>query len=60
MGKFFKLSKRCPYCARRLNKIGQCKNPNCIIGYVPDKRSASQSSSMGSMDSMGDKNKDEV
>ena len=38
MGRFFKLPKRCPYCAHRLNKFGQCKNPNCIIGYVPDKR----------------------
>lgn len=40
MGRFFKLPKRCPYCAHRLNKFGQCKNPNCIIGYVPDKRKA--------------------
>ena len=38
MGRFFKLPKRCPYCAHKLNKLGQCKNPNCIIGYVPDKR----------------------
>ena len=40
MGRFFKLPKRCPYCAHKLNKLGQCKNPNCIIGYVPDKRKA--------------------
>jgi hypothetical protein len=40
MGRFFKLPKRCPYCAHRLNKFGQCKNPNCIIGYVPDKKKA--------------------
>ena len=38
MGRFFKLPKRCPYCAHKLNKFGQCKNPNCIIGYVPDKK----------------------
>ena len=38
MGRFFKLPKRCPYCAHRLNKFGQCKNPNCIIGYVSDKK----------------------
>lgn len=40
MGRFFKLPKRCPYCAHKLNKFGQCKNPNCIIGYVPDKKKA--------------------
>ena len=40
MGRFFKLPKRCPYCAHKLNKLGQCKNPNCIIGYVPDKKKA--------------------
>lgn len=40
MGRFFKLPKRCPYCAHKLNKFGQCKNPNCIIGYIPDKRKA--------------------
>jgi hypothetical protein len=40
MGRFFKLPKRCPYCAHRLNKFGQCKNPNCVIGYVPDKKKA--------------------
>lgn len=40
MGRFFKLPKRCPYCAHKLNKFGQCKNPNCIIGYVPDKKRA--------------------
>lgn len=34
---FFKLPKRCPYCAHKLNKQNQCKNPNCIIGYVPDR-----------------------
>lgn len=38
MGRFFKLPKRCPYCAHKLNKFEQCKNPNCIIGYVPDKK----------------------
>lgn len=38
MGRFFKLPKRCPYCAHKLNKFGQCKNPNCIIGYIPDKK----------------------
>lgn len=40
MGRFFKLPKRCPYCAHKLNKLGQCKNPNCIIGYVPDRKKA--------------------
>jgi len=40
MGRFFKLPKRCPYCAHKLNKFGQCKNQNCIIGYVPDKKKA--------------------
>jgi hypothetical protein len=40
MGRFFKLPKRCLYCAHKLNKFGQCKNPNCIIGYVPDKKKA--------------------
>ena len=40
VGRFFKLPRRCPYCAHKLNKFGQCKNPNCIIGYVPDKKKA--------------------
>ncbi len=35
--KFFKIPKRCPYCAHKVNAQGQCKNPECIIGYVPDK-----------------------
>ena len=27
---FFKLKKRCPYCAHVLNAKGECENPKCI------------------------------
>ena len=50
MGRFFKLPKRCPYCAHRLNKFGQCKNPNCIIGYVPDKRKSTTTTTATTME----------
>lgn len=35
--KKFTLPKRCPYCAHKLRADGTCQNPECIIGYVPDK-----------------------
>ena len=56
MGRFFKLPKRCPYCAHKLNKFGQCKNPNCIIGYVPDKKktTATENANDGTTTTMGE------
>lgn len=35
--KKFTLPKRCPYCAHKLRADGTCRNPECVIGYVPDK-----------------------
>lgn len=32
----FKLSKRCPFCARKLDADGKCVNKDCIA-YVPPK-----------------------
>ncbi|MFR9128278.1 MAG: hypothetical protein ACLVLA_12900 [Acidaminococcus intestini] len=26
----FKLPKRCPYCAHKVNEEGKCVNPECI------------------------------
>lgn len=37
MKKKFVLPKRCPYCAHKLRADGTCQNPECVIGYVPDK-----------------------
>lgn len=37
--KKFTLPKRCPYCAHKLRADGTCQNPECVIGYVPDKTS---------------------
>lgn len=37
--KKFTLPKRCPYCAHKLRADGTCRNPECVIGYVPDKTS---------------------
>lgn len=39
MKKKFVLPKRCPYCAHKLRADGTCQNPECVIGYVPDKTS---------------------
>ena len=35
---FFKLRKRCPYCAHVLNEKGECENPKCI-NYKGDRDS---------------------
>lgn len=35
--KKFTLPKRCSYCAHKLRADGTCRNPECVIGYVPDK-----------------------
>ena len=35
--KKFTLPPRCPYCAHKLRADGTCQNPECVIGYVPDK-----------------------
>ena len=35
--KKFTLPKRCPYCAHKLRADGTCQNPECVIGYVPEK-----------------------
>lgn len=32
----FKLPKRCPFCARKLDAEGKCVNKDCIA-YVPPK-----------------------
>lgn len=37
--KKFTLPKRCPYCAHKLRADGTCRNPECVIGYVPEKTS---------------------
>lgn len=37
--KKFTLPPRCPYCAHKLRTDGTCQNPECVIGYVPDKTS---------------------
>lgn len=37
--KKFTLPKRCPYCAHKLRADGTCQNPECVIGYVPEKTS---------------------
>lgn len=33
----FKLPKRCPFCARKLDANGKCVNKDCIA-YVPRKK----------------------
>ena len=38
MKKKFTLPKRCPYCAHKLRADGTCQNPECVIGYVPEKK----------------------
>ena len=35
--KKFTLPPRCPYCAHKLRADGTCQNPECVIGYVPEK-----------------------
>ena len=35
--KKFTLPKRCPYCAHKLRADGTCRNPECVIGYVPER-----------------------
>lgn len=35
--KKFTLPKRCPYCAHKLRVDGTCQNPECVIGYVPER-----------------------
>ena len=35
--KKFTLPKRCSYCAHKLRTDGTCQNPECVIGYVPEK-----------------------
>ena len=35
--KKFTLPKRCPYCAHKLRADGTCQNPECVIGYVPER-----------------------
>lgn len=35
--KKFRLPPRCPYCAHKLRADGTCRNPECVIGYVPEK-----------------------
>lgn len=42
--KKFTLPKRCPYCAHKLRADGTCQNPDCVIGYVPEKNSNSDTS----------------
>lgn len=41
--KKFTLPKRCPYCAHKLRADGTCRNPECVIGYVPEKNEANDS-----------------
>lgn len=35
--KKFTLPPRCPYCAHKLRADGTCRNPECVIGYVPER-----------------------
>lgn len=35
--KKFTLPPRCPYCAHKLRADGTCQNPECVIGYVPER-----------------------
>lgn len=42
--KKFTLPPRCPYCAHKLRADGTCRNPECVIGYVPEKKSDSDTS----------------
>lgn len=43
--KKFTLPPRCPYCAHKLRADGTCQNPECVIGYVPDKTEESPKAS---------------
>lgn len=36
--KKFTLPPRCPYCAHKLRADGTCQNQECVIGYVPYKK----------------------
>lgn len=42
--KKFTLPPRCPYCAHKLRADGTCRNPECVIGYVPEKNESDTSS----------------
>lgn len=44
MKKKFVLPKRCPYCAHKLRADGTCQNPECVIGYVPEKNETNDTS----------------
>ena len=48
--KKFTLPKRCPYCAHKLRADGTCQNPECIIGYVPEKNESSDTTNTGNAD----------
>lgn len=39
--KKFTLPPRCPYCAHKLRADGTCRNPECVIGYVPETKDTS-------------------
>lgn len=41
--KKFTLPKRCPYCAHKLRADGTCQNPECVIGYVPERKDNTES-----------------
>ena len=43
--KKFTLPPRCPYCAHKLRADGTCQNPECVIGYVPEKTEESDDKS---------------
>lgn len=46
--KKFTLPKRCPYCAHKLREDGTCQNPECVIGYVPEKKETPDTANTGS------------